>query len=58
MTQKLRLGDIYTHMYSGLRHELDRMTLVEGRKDRIYFDVGRGWRNFKSSRAVPMMWRI
>src|SRR6201994_4758645 len=38
MTKKLRPGDIYTHMYSGLRHEQDPNTLgpsqalIEGRK--------------------------
>jgi dihydroorotase len=61
MTQKLRPGDIYTHMYSGLRHEQDPVTLgpskalIEGRKRGIYFDVGQGGGSFKWSLAVPMI---
>jgi dihydroorotase len=61
MTQKLRPGDIYTHMYSGLRHEQDPATLgpsqalIEGRKRGIYFDVGQGGGSFKWSLAVPMI---
>jgi dihydroorotase len=61
MTQKLRPGDIYTHMYSGLRHEQDPETLgpskalIEGRKRGIYFDVGHGGGSFKWSLAVPMI---
>jgi dihydroorotase len=61
MTQKLRAGDIYTHMYSGLRHEQDPNTLgpskalIEGRKRGIYFDVGQGGGSFKWSLAVPMI---
>lgn len=61
MTQKLRPGDIYTHMYSGLRHEQDPSTLgpsqalIEGRKRGIYFDVGQGGGSFKWSLAVPMI---
>ena len=60
LTKKLRPGDIYTHMYSGLRHEQDPVTLgpsqamVEGRKRGIYFDVGQGGGSFKWSLAVPM----
>ena len=48
LTQKLRPGDIYTHMYSGLRGEQDDMTLgpskafIEGRKRGIYIDAGTG----------------
>ncbi|MGC1461899.1 MAG: amidohydrolase/deacetylase family metallohydrolase, partial [Terracidiphilus sp.] len=48
LTSKLRPGDIYTHMYSGLRHEQDPVTLgpskafIEGRKRGVYFDVGFG----------------
>ena len=61
MTAKLRPGDIYTHMYSGLRHEQDPVTmgpskaLIEGRKRGIYFDVGQGGGSFKWSLAVPMI---
>lgn len=61
MTVKLRPGDIYTHMYSGLRHEQDPVTLgpskalIEGRKRGIYFDVGFGGGSFKWSLAEPMV---
>jgi len=61
MTKKLRPGDIYTHMYSGIRHEQDDTTLgpsqalIEGRKRGIYFDVGQGGGSFKWSLAVPMI---
>src|SRR5882757_3534035 len=61
LTIKLRPGDIYTHMYSGLRHEQDPTTLgpskalIEGRKRGIYFDAGTGGGSFKWSLAVPMV---
>ncbi|WP_263383803.1 amidohydrolase/deacetylase family metallohydrolase [Granulicella arctica] len=61
MTQKIRPGDIYTHMYSGIRQEQDLTTLgpskamIEGRKRGIYFDVGQGGGSFKWSLAVPMI---
>jgi dihydroorotase len=61
LTKKLRPGDIYTHMYSGLRHEQDPVTLgpsqalIEGRKRGIYFDVGQGGGSFKWALAVPMI---
>lgn len=61
LTKKLRPGDIYTHMYSGLRHEQDPVTqgpskaFLEGRKRGIYFDVGHGGGSFKWSLAVPMI---
>ena len=61
LTVKLRPGDIYTHMYSGLRHEQDPTTLgpskafIEGRKRGIYFDTGTGGGSFKWSLAVPMV---
>jgi dihydroorotase len=60
LTSKIRPGDIYTHMYSGLRHEQDPNTLgpskgfIEGRKRGVYFDVGQGGGSFKWSLAVPM----
>ena len=61
LEEKLRPGDIYTHMYSGLRHEQDPVALgpskalIEGRKRGIYFDVGQGGGSFKWSLAVPMI---
>lgn len=61
LTKKLRPGDIYTHMYSGLRHEQDPVTLgpskalIEGRERGIYFDVGHGGGSFRWSLAVPMI---
>jgi dihydroorotase len=61
LTEKLRPGDIYTHVYSGLRHEQDPVTLgpskalIEGRKRGIYFDVGHGGGSFKWSVAVPLI---
>ncbi|WP_263379694.1 amidohydrolase/deacetylase family metallohydrolase [Granulicella paludicola] len=61
LTKKLRPGDIYTHMYSGLRQEQDPVTLgpskafIEGRKRGIFFDVGTGGGSFKWSLAVPMV---
>src|SRR6185312_14945182 len=46
LTQKLRPGDIYTHMYSGLRNELvdghANPAFWEGRKRGVIFDVGHG----------------
>ena len=61
LTKKLRPGDIYTHMYSGLRHEQDPVTLgpskamLEGRARGIWFDTGTGGGSFKWSLAVPMV---
>ena len=61
MTKKLRPGDIYTHMYSGLRKEQDPKTLgpstafLEGRKRGIYFDLGTGGGSFNWSLAIPMV---
>lgn len=61
LTMKLRPGDIYTHMYSGLRHEQDPITLgpskalLAGRRRGIYFDVGQGGGSFNWSLAVPMI---
>ena len=57
----LRPGDIYTHMYSGLRGELDTKTngpsaaMLIGRKRGIYFDVGHGGGSFAWSVAQPLM---
>ena len=61
LTKKLRPGDIYTHMYSGLRQEQDPATkgpskgFIEGRARGIYFDAGTGGGSFKFSLAVPMI---
>ncbi len=61
LTKKLRPGDIYTHMYSGLRQEQDPATLgpskgfIDGRARGIYFDAGTGGGSFKFSLAVPMI---
>ena len=61
LTKKLRPGDIYTHMYSGLRQEQDPVTkgpskgFIEGRARGIYFDTGTGGGSFKWSLAVPMI---
>jgi dihydroorotase len=58
LTKKLRPGDIYTHCYSGLRHELDdsgnlNPGMLEGRKRGIIFDVGNGGGSFAWRIAVP-----
>jgi dihydroorotase len=61
VTKKLRPGDIYTHVYSGLRKELDEQTgrvnpgLFEGRKRGVIFDVGHGGGSFAWRIAVPAM---
>jgi len=61
LNKKLRPGDIYTHMYSGLRQEQDPVTkgpskaFIDGRKRGIYFDAGTGGGSFKWSLAVPMV---
>jgi dihydroorotase len=57
VTKKLRPGDIYTHMYSGLRHELVdghvNPGLVAGRKRGVIFAVGHGGGSFAWRVAVP-----
>jgi dihydroorotase len=58
VTKKLRPGDIYTHVYSGLRHEQDdsghvNPGLWEGRKRGVIFDVGHGGGSFLWRIAVP-----
>src|SRR6266850_2264490 len=58
VTKKLRPGDIYTHMYSGLREEQDPSGRVnpglwEGRKRGVIFDVGHGGGSFAWRIAVP-----
>jgi dihydroorotase len=60
VTKKLRPGDIYTHMYSGLRGEQDpsghvNAALFEGRKRGVIFDVGHGGGSFLWRIAVPAM---
>jgi dihydroorotase len=60
VTQKLRPGDIYTHVYSGLRNELlpsGRVNpgLFEGRKRGVIFDVGHGGGSFAWRVAVPAL---
>ncbi len=58
VTKKLRPGDIYTHVYSGLRRELDEQGKVnpglwEGRKRGVVFDVGHGGGSFAWRIVVP-----
>jgi dihydroorotase len=60
VTKKLRPGDIYTHMYSGLRGELApsghvNPGMVEGRKRGVIFDVGHGGGSFLWRVAVPLI---
>ena len=60
LTTKLRPGDIYTHMYSGLRGELletgkPNPGLIEGRKRGVIFDVGHGGGSFNWGIAVPLV---
>ena len=59
----LRPGDIFTHMYGGVRGEFDAATkgpsaaMIEGRKRGIIFDVGHGGTSFRYSAAIPMVKR-
>jgi dihydroorotase len=58
VTKKLRPGDIYTHLYSGLRGEQEpsgkvNPALFEGRKRGVIFDVGHGGGSFLWRIAVP-----
>jgi dihydroorotase len=57
VTKKLRPGDIYTHCYSGLRHEVDdgrvNPGIFEGRKRGVIFDVGHGGGSFAWRIASP-----
>jgi dihydroorotase len=60
LTSKLRPGDIYTHVYSGLRDELIapghvNPALWEGRKRGVIFDVGHGGGSFTWRVAMPAM---
>jgi dihydroorotase len=59
-TKVLRPGDIYTHLYSGLRGEVDEngmpgKQIREGRQRGVFFDLGHGRDNFSWSVAVPML---
>jgi dihydroorotase len=58
VTAKLRPGDIYTHVYSGLRGELDpsghlNPALLQARARGVIFDVGHGAGSFLWRIAVP-----
>jgi dihydroorotase len=60
LTRKLRPGDIYTHVYSGLRDELDKPghlnpALEAGRARGVIFDVGHGGGSFAWRVAVPAL---
>jgi dihydroorotase len=60
VTKKLRPGDIYAHMYSGLRGELteDGHTnpgMVEGRRRGVLFEVGHGGGSFAWYVAAPLV---
>src|SRR5260370_8464291 len=60
VTRKLRPGDIYTHVYSGLRNEQDEKghvnaALWEARKRGVIFDVDHGGGSFAWRIAVPAM---
>ena len=60
LSRKLRPGDIYTHVYSGLRGELApsghaNPGLLEGRRRGVIFDVGHGAGSFAWRVAVPII---
>jgi dihydroorotase len=60
LTKKLRPGDIYAHMYSGLRGELTEdghanPGMVEGRKRGVLFEVGHGGGSFAWYVAAPLV---
>jgi dihydroorotase len=60
LAKKLRAGDIYTHVYSGLRGELDpsghaNPALFKGRERGVIFDVGHGGGSFAWRVAVPII---
>jgi dihydroorotase len=60
LTKKLRPGDIYTHAYSGVRHELTdagkvNPGMIEGRERGVIFDVGHGGGSFAWRVAVPAL---
>jgi dihydroorotase len=58
LTRKLRPGDVYAHVYSGLRGELTEdgrvaPALREGRKRGVLFEVGHGGGSFSWGVATP-----
>lgn len=61
LNRVLRPGDIFTHVYGGLRGEQDAKTLgpsqalIDGRKRGVLFDVGHGAGSFRWRVAVPLM---
>jgi dihydroorotase len=60
VTRKLRPGDIYTHVFSGLRGEQDgsgrvNAALREGRTRGVLFDVGHGAGSFAWKIAAPAL---
>jgi len=60
LATKLRAGDIYTHVYSGLRRELTaegrpNPGLAIGRRRGVLFDVGHGGGSFAWRVAVPIV---
>lgn len=60
-TKYFRPGDMFTHMYGGVRGEQDpnskgpSQAFVDGRKKGVILDVGHGGGSFKWSAAIPMM---
>lgn len=60
-TRVFRPGDMFTHMYGGVRGEQDPVTrgpsqaFIDGRRKGIILDVGHGGGSFKWSAAIPMM---
>lgn len=59
LLRKLRPGDIYTHLYSGLRRELvegrANPALAQARTRGVIFDVGHGAGSFRWPVAVPIV---
>jgi dihydroorotase len=57
--RKLRPGDIYTHIYSGYRRELEggraNPALAQARQRGVIFDVGHGAGSFRWRIAVPIV---
>lgn len=57
LQEKLRPGDIYTHMYSGLRQELVNgavnPAMIAARKRGVIFDLGHGGGSFFWNIAAP-----
>jgi dihydroorotase len=61
LNKYFRPGDIFTHMYGGVRGEQDPDThgpsqaMIDGRKRGVIFDVGHGGGSFRWVTAVPLM---